>query len=136
MPSGTGFNPRNVNDFDKSNLNKNAIGLFQTVDKNTTTNIDYTFTDDMILAGGSILLVKDSVWGDSISLQVLSGATLLIQFLTNWPIDPQKYVQILPSSNYPAKIITGLTIRAVYSSTGNLIDPQVAVGFNFEKILL
>lgn len=134
--NGSTFNPRNINEFDKSNLFKFAKGVYGTATANTTTNIDYTLSDDLILAGGSICLVKDGNWGDKISLQVLSGSTVLMQFLNDWPINSTSMAQNLPTSNYPAKIPAGLTIRAIYTSTHASISPEVAIGYNFEKVLV
>lgn len=138
MATGTVFNPPNVNEFDKNKLSKAGKGVYGVCTCGTTTNIDYVISDDVLLAGGSICLVKDAAWGDAVTAQVLNGNTVLIQFLTDWPIDPSQISQNMPMSNYPAKILAGLTFRIIYSSVGSILDPQpkIAIGYNFEKVLV
>lgn len=138
MPSNTTFDPRNILEFEKSKLNKAAQGKKLTVTKGTTTNIDITLTDDCLLAGGSILLAQDVKWGDKVSFQVLSGSTVLIEFITDWYLNPEKTEQPVPSSNYPAKVYAGLTLRIVYTSTAGALDPapDVAINYNLEKVLI
>lgn len=137
MPSNTTFDPRHTIEFDKTKLNKAAQGKKVSINKGTTTNIDLTLTDDMVLAGGSVLLVKDVTWGDKVTFQVLSGSTVIIEFITNWYLNPDKMEQTIPTSNYPAKVVTGLTLRIVYTSVAGVLDPapELVINYNLEKVL-
>lgn len=125
-----------MNDFDKNKLNKMGIGVSSVCNTNGDTNIDYTLTDDVLLAGGSICYVEHATWGDSVSLQILSGVTVLAEFLTNWPINPNSTQQQMPTSSYPARLFGGLTVRAVYHSVSESTAANIAIGYNFEKILV
>lgn len=129
------FNPVNVSDFTKDKLNKDCQGIINTiVTVNTATNIDFTLTDDEIIAGGHVFLVKDATWGDYVDFQIVHPTNgVLIQFITNWPINPDVKQQQIPISNYPAKIITGLILRIIYHSTSLVLAPSVSIGYNFEK---
>jgi hypothetical protein len=139
MPSNTGFDPRNIDDFEKSKLNKDTKSKFQTADLGTTTNIDFTLSDDVLLAGGSVFLVKNAKWGDRVSFQILYGQNVIMQFITDWYLNPESIKQDIPSSNYPAKLSTGLVLRIVYTSIGIVgtdSPPEVAINYNFEKVLM
>lgn len=139
MATGTSYDPRNILDFEKSKLNKAARGMKQTVTLGGTCNIDYTLADDMLLAGGSVFLVENVRWGDKVTFQVLNGSTVLAEFITDWYLNPETKQQAVPSSSYPAKIYAGLTLRIIYTSTGNPLSdpvPEVCINYNFEKVLV
>ncbi len=135
MPSGTLFNPQNISQFEKSKLNKNAKGVAMTVNMYTTTNIDLAVTDDSLIATGS-LLVKNGTKGDYVEFFVMSGETPLIQFISTWYINPDATDQSVPRSTYPAKIIAGLTLRAIYHSTSAALAPWVAINYDIDKVLV
>lgn len=142
MALNTSYDPRNILDFEKSKLNKSADAIFQVVDKGTTTNIDMILTDDSLLAGGSVLLAKNVKWGDYVSFEV-SGVhptlgQITTEFIKKWYLNPDKIEQILPTSNYPAKIAAGFTLRAKYYSvaTESDLNPEVAINYNLEKVLV
>ncbi len=139
MPTGTAFDPIHVNEFEKTKLNKSSQGVIMTATLGGTANLDLTVSDDYILAGGATVLVQNGFWGDSVDFQVLSGSTLLKQFVTSWFIDPSNVSQQVPQSYYPAKIFAGLTMRVVYHSVGSglgIIAPSIAVNYNLEKVLV
>lgn len=136
MPSNTGFNPKNIDDFDKANLNKDAKGVAGTITAGTNTNLDLILTDDILIAGGTVLLVKGAALGDKIDFQVVHPTYGVInQFVTDWFMNPDSTKQEIPTSNYPAKLPAGLTLRLVYHSVG-VTDVWVAVNFNKEKVLI
>lgn len=135
MPTNTKYDPKNVAEYEKQNLLKNAKGFKATVAAGQTANLDFTLTEDLLLSQGSCLFVKDSAWGDYVSFQVLMGSTVVNQFVENWYINPGSIQQVVPDSNYPAKILAGLTLRLIYVSTGQT-DVQVAINYNFEKVLV
>ena len=129
------YNPANVNLFEKSKLNKDAIGISGTMVAGDTATLDITLTDDILLCGGNVLLAKNIAWGDSVDFQILSGSVVLVQFVTNWYLDPSTIAQIVPVSNYPAKVPAGLILRIVYHSVGD-VNPEIAINYNREKILI
>lgn len=135
MASNTNFNPANVSEFEKTKLNKDAHGVATTVTAGTTANLDYTIADDMLISGGHSLLVRGGHQGDTISFQVVHPvAGVLLQFVTDWYVNPDVTAQQVPTSNYPAKLSTGLILRLVYTSTGTS-DVWVASNYNLEKVL-
>lgn len=141
MPSGTQYNPINVDDFEKTKLNYDAVGVGGTATAGTTTNIDYAVTDDMLLTGAQVL-TNTSVFGDSVSFQLVDVAGLfyppgsvLNQFVTNWQTRSDSQEQINLQVNYPAKVNAGLYLRLVYVSTGTS-SVAVAVNYSLHKILI
>jgi hypothetical protein len=111
-----------------------AFGIAQTITAGTTADIDYVVTDDILIYGGHTLLVSGGAIGDKVTFSILSGAAVLAQFVSNWYINPNDTIQSLPTANYPAKIIAGLTMRVTYESTGTS-DVWVAINYNLEKVL-
>lgn len=138
MASNTGYDPKNILDFEKSKLNKHAVGITATLTRGGTTNIDYTLTDDVLIAGGTVVLVKNADWGDKMSFQVLSSGVVINQFVTDWYVNPESIDQVIPTSNYPAKLFSGLVLRIIYVSSASGLDPtpEIAINFNFEKVLI
>jgi hypothetical protein len=136
MATNTAFNPSNNTEFDKSKMNKDAQGFFFTATAGQETTNNQAVTNDYLMTGGAVLLVKGGAWGDKVTFQVVHPiAGVVGQFLTNWPINPDSTLQSLPPANYPAKIFAGLTLRAVYTSVGES-DVKVAIGYNLEKVLI
>jgi len=141
MPSGTTFNPSNIGQFEKSKLNFNALGVSGTLTAHTTSNLDLLMSDDCLITG-AWLVVNGGNYGDYACLQVVdvSGAfsgtpnTVLNQFMTNWYLPPSTDTQF--DLVYPAKIYAGLTIRVVYTSTGLITPPFVAVNYKLHKVLV
>jgi hypothetical protein len=133
MPTNTNFNPRNINEFEKSKLLKNAIGVSTTAAFGTTTNLDLLLTDDVLVTEG-VLLARNVAQGDKVSFQILMGEMVLNQFITDWYLNPDSTNQQTPKSSYPAKLPAGLTLRVIYTSVGTE-DVWIAVNYNLEKIL-
>jgi hypothetical protein len=134
MASNTKYNPEHINYFEKSKLNKDGQGVTGTALAGQVTNIDYTITDDSLITGG-FLLVSGAVWGDFVDFQVLNGAAVAAQFITNWYIDPSIVSQQITKSNYSAKLVTGLKIRVVYHSVGGS-NVKIAINYDLEKVLI
>lgn len=134
MSSGTKFDPPNQNYFDKSKLNKSAQGIAGTATAGVATNFDYTLSNDVLMAGGTVVLVRGGSQGDSMDFQVLSGNVVIATFVDSWFVNPDSTLQQIPPSNYPAKLFAGLTLRVVYNSIGSN-DSWVAVNYNLEKVL-
>lgn len=135
MPSGTTYDPTNTSFFDKTKLNKDAKGVQATVTAGTSQNIDLTLTDDCLLAGGTVFLAKGAVAGDKVDFQVVHPvAGVLIQFITDWFVNPDSTAQVVPTVSYPAKAFAGLILRVIYHSTGGA-NVWVAINYNREKVL-
>lgn len=136
MAANTSFNPSNLNEFEKSKLNKDAKGVSATVIAGTTQSIDLLLTDDILMAGGTVLLAKGAAIGDSVHFQVIHPTYGVVnQFITDWYLNPDSTEQAVPPANYPAKLLAGLTLRLVYHSVGET-DVWVAVNYNCEKVLI
>lgn len=140
MPSSTTYNPPNVNAFVKSALSFNAHGVKMTATAGTTSNLDYTLTDDCLLTGLE-MITNDGNYGDTAVMQVLDGTgaitgvvgTVLQQVATNWNLAPSADTQF--DLTYPAKILTGMVLRIIYTSTGSN-NPFVAVNYKLHKCLI
>lgn len=136
MPNNTAFDPKNLNDFEKTKLNKDARGIQGTAIAGTTTSFDLTLTDDTVMAGGNAFLAKGAVAGDCVSFQIIHPIVgILNQFITDWYLNPDSTAQAVPTSNYPAKLPAGLILRVVYTSVGSS-DVWVAINYNKEKVLI
>ncbi len=134
MPINTTYDPQNISDFEKSKLNKAAIGFTMMTSPGTQSYLDYTLTDDVLITG-STLLVQGATIGDNVSFQVLAGPTVINQFVTTWFIDISAIKQSTPTANYPAKLPAGLTLRVVYNSIGT--DPVwIAINYDLNKVLV
>lgn len=135
MATGTAYNPQNINEFEKSKLNKDARGVSATITAGTTQDLDLTLSDDVLMSGGAVFLAKGAAQGDYVQFQVLQGTTIASQFITDWYLNPDVTLQQIPTSNYPAKLVAGLTLRLKYTSTGST-DVWIAVNYNLEKVLV
>jgi hypothetical protein len=140
MPINTTYNPLNLNDFEKTKINKNAQGVSIIIPAGTDVSIDLLLTDDTLVTGADCL-VKGAIAGDTVDFQIygpnpLTGISgVLNQFVTKWFINPDSTQQSTPHSNYPAKIPAGLTLRIIYHSTGTT-DVWFAANYNLEKVLI
>lgn len=128
------FDPQNISEFVKSKLNKDGIGISGIAVAGQTTNLDITISDDYLITGG-VLLVDGAVQGDNVDFQILYGQTVIAQYITNWFINYKNIRQETPSTNYPAKLTAGLTLRLVYKSTGDS-DVWIAINYDREKVML
>lgn len=141
MATNTQYDPPNINAFVKVALNYNAVGVTGVANSGTTTNVDYQLTDDTLLTGAQVL-TSTSVFGDSITFQVVDvnnilgyGANVVLkQFITNWQLRSDSQEQIDLHVNYPAKLKAGLYLRLVYSSTGGS-NVNVAINYALHKVL-
>lgn len=140
MPSGTTYNPPNINAFVKTALVFDAQGVSSTVTAGATTNVDYTLTDDCLITGIE-LIINNGNYGDTADLQIvdLTGAfgagvgAVLNQFATNWNLPPITDTQF--DMAYPAKILASMTLRMKYTSTGTS-NVFVAINYKLHKVLI
>lgn len=134
MPTNTTYDPANINFFDKTKLNKDAIGVQATITAGATQNIDYVIADDALIMTSSLIAIG-AAQGDKIDMQVIHPiAGVVFQPITGWFIDPNSSVQPTPRANFPAKIFAGLTLRIVYHSTGSN-NVWVALNIDKDKVL-
>lgn len=142
MANNTTYNPDNINAFVKSALHYDAIGVTGAAVAGTSTNIDYILTNDMLITGAQVLS-NISTFGDSLTFQLVDvnnvlgyGANLVLnQFVTNWQLRSDSQEQIHLNCNYPAKIISGLCLRLIYTSVGSA-NVMVAINYELHKILI
>lgn len=134
------YNPIHIDDFDKSKLTFDGQGTSGTLTATRTSTLDYTLTDDCLITGVE-LIINNGNYGDTLSLQVVDttgftgypAGTVLDQFASNWNVTPTSDSQF--DIVYPAKLITGLSLRISYTSTG-LINVFVAANYKLHKILV
>lgn len=125
--SGTTYDPTNSNSLEKNRLNYNGQKMSATVPANSSQNIDITLADDHLLTGAKLTLTNPCD-DDEIKFQVVSGSTVVNQFIDWYAVNIDKELQ------YPAKLPAGITLRAVYKNT---CDTSVKVRINLflHKIL-
>ena len=141
MPSNTTYNPVRTTDFEKTKLNFNGQGVTSTINAGTTTNIDYLLADDCLITGLE-LIVNNGNYGDFANIQVIDttgftgypAGTVLEQIGTNWYLSPSTDTQF--DIAYPAKIIAGLTLRIIYTSTLLVGTTFVAINYKLHKVLI
>lgn len=142
MPSHTTYNPSNANDFEKTKLVLAAQGVSAVAPNGQTTNMDLTLTDDCLLTG-VVFFTNGNAYGDYVSLQVVdatgvTGAppgTVLLTTASSWYIYPGQYLQI--DTQYPAKVLAGLTLRIVYTNVGiGLGSTQIFINYKLHKCLV
>lgn len=134
MPSNTKHDPQKKDEFQKGYLNKDAKGVAATCTAGTSTNIDLTLADDTLVSGGGLIVIG-AAQGDTIDFQVVHPTYgVLATYIDDWYINPEVAQQVIPEVTYPAKLVTGLKLRAVYNSVGGT-DVWVAINYDKEKVL-
>src|ERR1019366_4247485 len=125
--------PKRFEDLNSDTCILNAQGAAGTITAGTTANIDLQLTDDHIFTGMTVL-ATNSVFGDTATLQVVDKDSILAsipgisimyptypimrQFGTNLNLPADVQTKIDKEGMYPAKVIAGLYIRLIYTSTG------------------
>lgn len=120
----------------------NGQGIEGIASKSTTTDIDFTLTEEHYVNGMELFL-KNQAYGDYLHFQIIDkGYTYagqlypaeyapgvpwavaaptgvpLNQFGTHWYVDPDVCNQDAIRIEYPARLMPGFTIRLQYTSTG------------------
>ena len=134
MAINTTYKPSKVSDFEASKLNANYQSIQGTCTAGTIKNLDMVLTDDHLISGMEVT-ARGSNFGDTISFQVLMGATVVNQFVTNWGVCTDTQVKIAKEIAYPAKLYAGLTLRVVYTSTGT-VDVNIIINLDLHKVLI
>ena len=143
----TTFNPANTDAFNKEFMAVNWQSASGTITAGATQNIDFLVTQDMTF-NGLQLLAKGSNFGDSVTLQIVcvSGTlangvticppnTVLNQFGTNIGMCDDFQTKVDLVAEFPAKLLGGLTIRTIYTSTGSS-PVQVIANYKLASILV
>jgi hypothetical protein len=134
MPTNTLFNPRQSEEFNSSVLNYNGYGVTEVVSGNTTTNLDLTFADDLIVSAIE-LIIDDPKAGDYMTLQVVHPTgTVLNTFVPKWIMGISSFRSFY-KVGYPAKLFAGLILRASYVSVNSTPPTFVAVNYALHKVL-
>lgn len=142
MPSSTTYKPLRSGDLDSNKVNANAQGATGNITFGTANvNIDYTLTDDCLITG-VIFFSNSANYGDYVNLQIVDTTgilappgTVLLQVATNWYVDPNNTMNV--DFQYPAKVISGLTLRVVYTSVGiGLGTTKAFVNYKLHKCLI
>lgn len=140
------YNPLNQNEFDKTKIQVADKSVQGVCPAGETASFDVTLADDHLLMGLQIL-AKNSNFGDTLTLQVIdiagtlpNGAsfppnTVLAQFGTTIGVCDDKQEKLNERSVYPAKLLAGLSIRLVYTSTGTT-DVNVIANYILHKVLV
>ena len=127
--------------FASTNVNSDTQGKLQTIPAGTTVSIDFKIIDDSFISGG-ILLTKNAAFGDKASFQVVDvdniigygNNVVLGQYITNWYMRSDSEMQINENMPYPAKIMSGLYLRIIYTSIGQT-DVDIAIIYKLHKAL-
>jgi hypothetical protein len=133
----------------------NAQSATATIAAGSTTNVDLQLTDDHFITGLEAV-ANNSNFGDTVTMQIVDNDNvlptaygaywtteqpilyptypILRQFATNWAINSDTQLKFAQTALYPAKVIAGLTVRAIYTSTGTT-NVNVAMNYELHKIL-
>lgn len=126
---GTTFDPKRIDELDKTKVTFGGLKASATVLPLTTQNIDLAIADDHLLTGASLILTNNCP-DDEIKFQVLMGTTVASQFIDWYSKDLDKEIP------YPAKMFCGLTLRAIYKNTCSAASVKVRINYNLHKIIL
>lgn len=132
MSSNTIYIPTGV-ELDPSKVQGAGQGVSAVCGAQTTTNIDLALSDDMILTGLHLLSFGSSS-GDYIGLSVLVSGVTVAAPVTTWYLAQNSDNDFL--LNIPIKLIAGMTLRAIVTTTGLLTTPRVAINYKLWKILV
>lgn len=139
MPSNTTYNPPNIGSLVKNALLFNGQSIQATVTAGQSANLDLLLCDDHLITG-IWPIINNGNYGDNIKIQVVDTtgftgqpAGTVLQQLCSFYVPPTMSTQF--DLLYPAKAISGLTLRIVYNSTGSS-DVFVAINYKLHKVLV
>lgn len=130
--TGTLYAPDRFVDLQSSMLQGFGQGVHANCAALTTTNIDLTLTDDVLITG-LVLLTNGGTFGDYIDLQVMAGASVVASPVSTWYIPMSDSMDF--NMVFPIKVVAGLKLRIVCHSTNLLIAPSISVNYKLWKIL-
>jgi hypothetical protein len=135
MAQNTTYNPEKVSDFEKSKLNFLGQSVTGTVIENETVNADLVLADDFLMNGG-VLIVKEAKITDKVSLQVVHPIYGVVnEFVKEYRLAEDQQVQFSLDLPYPAKLVTGLTIRCKYVASNEPGTRIFALNLMLHKVL-
>jgi len=125
-----------------SAVQPNVMGIQATVPVNTTKSIDTLIADDSLI-NGIQLLVNGSTFGDTVTVEIVDkngvyfpANTVVATPVTNFNIITSDQLQADYHSIAPFKLLGGLYIRIIYTSTGGLLaNVDVNANFILAKVL-
>jgi len=103
-------------------MNGNEAKLVATL--GTTTTFDLTLAEDIELIGVLLWVGSDALVGDSVKLEVMSGATPVGDFGPEFWVVPGQH-QVFQEEITKKDLVTGLKLRLTYTSTGGVDVPLV-----------
>jgi hypothetical protein len=132
MATNTTFNPPNNAAMIKTALAFNSVGMTAMISAGQTSNIDLVITKDTLFTG-LWAIINSGNYGDHFTIQILdSNQNVLAQPITTFYVPPILNEQF--DIMYPAKLISGLTLRLIYTSTG-ASDTFVAINYKLHEVL-
>lgn len=138
----TVFNPNKLSEFTSTNLNFRGTGILFTAAANSTTTSDYQMPEDRMITGAQ-MICESSTFGDYVVCQVVDkdglyypAGTVLSQFLSNWYVCTDSQRSEVTQIPYPAKILQGLYVRIMYTSTALLTTHRVAINYYYHKVMI
>ena len=135
MPSNTQYRPLRNEEFQSDQVNFNGQSVFGACEENQSVSTDLTMMDDHLLTGGNFI-VKGGKFGDKVTLQVIHPVAGVVgQYVTHFGIKSDVQDQFNLSLTYPAKIFTGLKLRVLYISTGEVGIREFCINYYLHKVL-
>jgi hypothetical protein len=121
---------KRLDDFDAYRVNFKGQGMQSGIAlAGQTTNLDFQLSEDRLIYGGQAIL-KDHVYGDKITMQIIHKAggvdSILGEYVKDWAIAEDVQAQGAIMVTYPTKVTAGLYMRIKYVSTGG-VDVKVNV---------
>lgn len=121
-----------------------ATGYAGSVPNNATSNLDFAIGAEDRYIQGVRLMLKNHLWGDTINLQIIDTDgvipaparaafplyPVLRQFATNWAVDNTSQDQGQHVFGYVARIIAGVYLRIIYTSTSSVLAADVDIKLN------
>lgn len=138
---GSKYSPGSVKDYSAKDLNIALRGCKFVANAGQVTTNDFLINDDTLI-NGAIVIVLNSSLGDTIACQVIDKDNVLgygtnvvlAQYCVDWYMNPSETEQLDFMCQYPAKIITGLYLRTLYTSVG-ITNSDVIVNYRLHKVL-
>jgi hypothetical protein len=137
----TKFKPQSKLDYSCDSLNTNLKGTRFTALGNQVTIYDFLITEDNLIDGAQLHCIGANL-KDKITFQVVDKDNVLGtglnkvlgQYVTDWHINPQITEQFNYVSEYPAKLLSGVYLRIIYTSAG-ASSVEVLTNFRLHKVL-
>ena len=127
--SSSTYDPPSMSSIEKTKVNFNGQKVFASVPFGTTQDIDLTVSDDHLMTGAQLLLTGNCDM-DEIQFKVVSGSTVVTQFI-EWYASTFSKDMI-----YPAKVPAGLKLRVTYKNTCASGSVTVKINYFLHKVLL